>query len=80
MASYDYLGIKAAGGAYVLEEGGYDIRLQSDSHNMIDHRTITVAKDVIYSDDKDGKRPSDGIYFRYFRRLSKWKNASPITQ
>lgn len=61
MASYDYLGIKAAGGAYVLEEGGYDIRLQSDSHNMIDHRTITVAKDVIYSDDKDGKRPSDGI-------------------
>jgi len=61
MASYDYLGIKAAGGAYVLEEGDYDIRLQSDSHNMIDHRTITVAKDVIYSDDKDGKRPSDGI-------------------
>ena len=61
MASYDYLGVKAQGGAYVLEAGEYDIRLQSDSHNMIDHRAITIAKDVIYSDSADGKRPSDGI-------------------
>ncbi|MBR2810339.1 MAG: glycoside hydrolase family 3 C-terminal domain-containing protein [Solobacterium sp.] len=31
MASYDYSGIKAKGGAYVLEAGEYDIRLQRDS-------------------------------------------------
>ncbi|MDE6590908.1 MAG: glycoside hydrolase family 3 C-terminal domain-containing protein, partial [Oscillospiraceae bacterium] len=61
MASYDYSGIKASGGAYVLEAGEYDIRLQSDSHNMIDHRTVTVAADVIYNEANDGKRPSDGI-------------------
>ena len=61
MASYDYSGIKAAGGAYVLEAGDYDIRLQSDSHNMIDHQTISIAKDIIYNDKNDGKRPSDGI-------------------
>ncbi|MBR7045262.1 MAG: glycoside hydrolase family 3 C-terminal domain-containing protein, partial [Lachnospiraceae bacterium] len=34
MASYDYLGVKAEGGAYVLEAGDYDIRLQSDSHHV----------------------------------------------
>lgn len=61
MASYDYLGVKAAGGAYVLEAGDYDIRLQSDSHHVIDHQTVTVEKDVVYSDEKDGKRPSDGV-------------------
>ena len=61
MASYDYSGIKAPGGAYVLEAGEYDIRLQSDSHNMIDHKSVHVAKDVIYNDANDGKRPSDGI-------------------
>ena len=61
MASYDYQGIKAQGGAYVLEAGEYDIRLQSDSHHMIDHKSVTVEKDVVYSDAADGKRPSDGI-------------------
>ena len=61
MASYDYLGIKAQGGAYVLEAGEYDIRLQSDSHNVIDHKAITVEKDVIYNDANDGKREKDGV-------------------
>lgn len=61
MASYDYQGIKAQGGAYVLEAGDYDIRLQSDSHHLIDHRSITVEKDVVYLDAADGKRPSDDI-------------------
>ncbi|MBR1812271.1 MAG: glycoside hydrolase family 3 protein [Lachnospiraceae bacterium] len=61
MASYDYLGIKAEGGAYVLEAGDYEIRLQSDSHTVIESRTISVAADVIYSDAKDGKRESDLI-------------------
>lgn len=61
MASYDYSGVKAPGGAYVLEAGAYDIRLQSDSHHMIDHKTINVAQDVIYNDANDGKRPGDGV-------------------
>ena len=61
MASYDYSEIKAEGGAYVLEAGDYEIRLQSDSHNMIDSRTITVDNDVIYNDENDGKRSSDQI-------------------
>ena len=34
MASYDYKGAKA----YVLEQGDYDISIQSDSHHVIDHR------------------------------------------
>ena len=61
MASYDYAGIKAKGGAYVLEAGDYEIRLQSDSHNVIDSRTITVDSDVIYNDENDGKRSGDQI-------------------
>lgn len=61
MASYDYRGIKAQGGGYVLEAGEYDIRLQSDSHNVIAQQTIIVEKDVIYTDAGDGKRPGDGI-------------------
>ena len=61
MASYDYLGIKAEGGGYVLEKGEYDIRLQSDSHRVIDSRQVTVEADVIYTDAADGKRESDNI-------------------
>ena len=61
MASYDYSGVKAPGGAYVLEAGDYDIRLQSDSHNVIDHKTVKIARDVIYNDQNDGKRPGDAI-------------------
>ncbi len=59
MASYDYTGIKAENGAYVLEEGEYTISLQSDSHNVIDERTVTVDRDVIYNDAHDGKRSTD---------------------
>lgn len=61
MASYDYAGIKAKGGAYVLEAGDYTIQLQSDSHNVIDSRTVTVNRDYIYNDDNDGARISDTI-------------------
>ncbi len=61
MASYDYSGIKAEGGGYVLEAGDYDIRLQSDSHHVIDQETIHVEKDVIYTDAADGTRPGDEI-------------------
>ena len=61
MASYDFSGVKAPGGAYVLEAGDYDIRLQSDSHNVIAQQSVSVSKDVIYNDQNDGKRPGDAI-------------------
>ncbi len=61
MASFDSRGIKAEGGAYVLEAGEYEIRLQIDSHNVIDSKTVTVEKDVIYNSSNGGSRPSDGV-------------------
>lgn len=59
MASYDYSGIKAQGGAYVLEAGDYEIKLMSNSHEIIDSRTVTISADVIYNDANDGARASD---------------------
>ena len=59
MASYDYTGIKAEGGAYVLEAGDYAINLQADSHNVVASRTVHVDEDVIYNDANDGNRESD---------------------
>ena len=61
MASYDDQGIKAAGGAYVLEQGDYIVSINKDSHNIIDSTTITVDSDIIYNDENDGKRESDEI-------------------
>lgn len=61
MASYDYTGVKAEGGAYVLEAGDYAINLQTDSHNVVDSRTVHVDTDVIYNDANDGKRASDDV-------------------
>ena len=59
LASYDYTGVKAEGGAYVLEAGDYGIQLQTDSHNVVVKKTIHVDEDVIYDDAHDGKRASD---------------------
>ena len=59
LASYDYTGVKAEGGAYVLEAGDYGIQLQTDSHNFVAKKTIHVDEDVIYDDAHDGKRASD---------------------
>ena len=39
MASYDQKDAKA----YVLEQGDYDISIQSDSHHVIDHQKVTVT-------------------------------------
>ncbi len=61
MASYDYLGIKAEGGAYVLEAGEYTISLRENSHDVIDTRTVTVDADVIYNDENDGARSTDEV-------------------
>lgn len=61
MASYDYTGIKANGGAYVLEAGEYTISLRSDSHTVLESRTLTIEQDRIYNDENDGSRSSDLI-------------------
>lgn len=61
MASYDYSGIKAKGGAYVLEAGEYQIRVQTDSHHVVDSRTVTVDRDYIYNEENDGARSTDAI-------------------
>lgn len=61
MASYDYTQVKAKGGAYVLEAGDYEIRLQENSHDVIASEVISVDLDRIYNDENDGARNSDGI-------------------
>lgn len=55
MASYDYQNAKA----YVLEEGDYVLSINSDSHNVIDSKTVTVDSTIVYSGDS--KRSSDVI-------------------
>ncbi|MTR32110.1 beta-glucosidase [Pseudoflavonifractor sp. BIOML-A14] len=60
MASYDYSGVKLQGGAYVLEAGDYEIKLMGNSHEVIDSRTVSVARDAVYRDGFDGPRSTDG--------------------
>ena len=61
MASYDYLGVKAEGGAYVLEAGEYEVSLRENSHDVLDSRTLTVDADVIYNDANAGARSTDDM-------------------
>ena len=61
MASYDYTGVKASGGAWVLEAGDYTVTLRSNSHEVLASETVTVESDVIYNDENDGPRSTDGI-------------------
>ena len=46
MASYDYKN----NGCYVLEAGDYEISIRSDSHHVIDSKTVTVAKETVYGE------------------------------
>lgn len=46
MASYDAHGK----GCYVLEKGDYIISINSDSHNVIDSKTYTIASDIVYNE------------------------------
>ena len=48
MASYDEYVNKA----YVLDAGDYIISINSDSHNVIDSKTYTVAETVVYTDGR----------------------------
>ena len=47
--SYDQKDAKA----YVLEQGDYDISIQSDSHHVIDHQKVTVKDTVTYNSDSN---------------------------
>ncbi|WP_062465463.1 glycoside hydrolase family 3 protein [Demequina maris] len=49
MASWD----TAAGGAYVLEAGDYEISARTDVHTPVASSTVTVANDVTYDADAD---------------------------
>ena len=51
MASYDYSGVKAAGGGYILEAGEYAVSVRSDSHTVCDARTFTVVSDIRYDEE-----------------------------
>jgi len=53
MASYDENNAKA----YVLEKGDYVISINSDSHTVLDQKTYTADKDVVYKGEN--KRTSD---------------------
>lgn len=53
MASYDTYGAEC----YVLEAGDYQISINSDSHNVIDSQTYTVASTVTY--DESNPRSTD---------------------
>ena len=53
MASYNENNAKA----YVLEKGDYVISINSDSHTVLDQKTYTADKDVVYKGEN--KRASD---------------------
>ncbi len=56
LASYDDL----VNGCYVLEEGEYVITVNDDSHTVAASETFTVDSTVIYNDENDGARSTDG--------------------
>ena len=53
LASFDELGE----GCYVLEKGDYVVSINSDSHNVLDSRVLTLDETVTY--DESNARPSD---------------------
>ena len=53
MASYDENNAKA----YILEKGDYVISINSDSHTVLNQKTYTADKDVVYKGEN--KRASD---------------------
>ncbi|MDN4478940.1 glycoside hydrolase family 3 C-terminal domain-containing protein [Demequina sp. SYSU T00039] len=58
MASYDY----ETAGAYVLEAGDYELRVQTDSHTLaegVEPISYTVGDTIVYGEDNP--RESDGV-------------------
>lgn len=46
MASYDWRKSKVDNGGYILEAGDYVLKIQSDSHNVLDSVTVNVPQDI----------------------------------
>ena len=57
MAAYD----DQDRGCYVLEAGDYAISIRSDSHTVLDTRSVAVESDVVYNDENAGARSSDAV-------------------
>ncbi|MEE8817100.1 MAG: glycoside hydrolase family 3 C-terminal domain-containing protein [Lachnospiraceae bacterium] len=55
MASYDTYGE----GCYVLDDGDYEISINTDAHDKIDSKTVNVPDKIVY--DENNKRSSDKI-------------------
>lgn len=55
MASYDTYGA----GAWVLEAGDYDLSIRSDSHTVIDEKTLNVDGTITYGEEN--KRSTDEV-------------------
>ncbi len=55
MASYDYKGVKVAGGGYVLEAGEYTFTIRENSHDISagEDKThkVTYANDILYTEN-----------------------------
>lgn len=54
MASYDYQDAKA----YILDAGDYVISINSDSHTILDQRTLTLEDKIVY-DGEEGRASDD---------------------
>ena len=54
MASYDYQDAKA----YILDPGEYIISVNSDSHTILDQKTLTLAAGIVY-DGEEGRASDD---------------------
>ena len=64
MASYDTYGA----GAYVLEQGDYEVSINADSHTVIDSATVTVPETITYNTEDnthDGDRIVATNQFEY---------------
>lgn len=56
MASYDYRNAKS----YVLESGDYRISVRTDSHSIVDEKTVNVASTITYNSE-DNTHNDDAI-------------------
>lgn len=76
MASYCY---SVGEGGYVLEAGAYTISLRSDSHNVVDTRTVQIEETLWY-DEAHNLFPDSTAYMERQSQLlsrSDWENTYP---
>ena len=78
LASYDYKGIKARGGGYVLESGEYEISIRQNSHDVIEKRSFTQSGDIIY-DENNARKSDEKSASNRFDDISEMFKDSPTT-